>query len=759
MGGTVVTVASRLGRRWLVEASVSGLWTIDSDGRTTDVDTSLARALGYQPDELIGGPALDLLDPEGGRDLAEILDANSVRCAVTLRCRDGARFPVTLWTADADDIEPVESTVEAELGAVESMLLRAGPQLLQSIVDASTAVVYVKDTEGRYVLINRRYEEIFHVTKEWIVGKTDYNIFPRSRAKAFRAFDRQVLAAGVPLQSEEVAPHDDGLHTYISIKAPLYDEDGRACAVCGISTDITERTRAEEALRAAEERFRYVTVATRDAIYDWDIATNAVWRNEPYVELYGEPVGDDESWWEQHLHPDDRDRVMTGIGRVFADRSGFWSDEYRFRRADGSYASVLDRGHVLYDSDGKAVRMIGAITDMSARREAEEALRRSEEQLRQAQKMEAVGHLAGGIAHDFNNLLVAILGHAQLLGKRLPAGDPLRDHADQIREAGDRAAALTRQLLAFSRKQVLQPRVIDLNALIADTGKLLRRIIPEDVELVTSLGSEVGHVRADAGQLVQVLMNLAANARDAMPTGGRLVIATSEVLIDEKYVLAHPELEPGRYAMLMIADRGCGMDAATQARLFEPFFTTKEPGRGTGLGLSTVYGIVKQSRGHIAVESELGAGTTFRIYLPSLHEPVEPVTTQPAADDVAGHTGLILIAEDEAMVRRLVAEVLIEHGYEVIAVASPRDAITAAEGCARPIGVLLTDVVMPGMNGRQLAEQIAARHPETRPIFMSGYTSAAGFDSDVDGRIDFLEKPFATDVLLQKVREVMMRAR
>ncbi len=381
---------------------------------------------------------------------------------------------------------------------------------------------------------------------------------------------------------------------------------------------------------------------------------------------------------------------------------------------------------------------------------------RLEEQLQQAQKMEAIGRLAGGVAHDFNNLLTVITGYSQVLLDGLPANDPMRIHVSQIKKAGDRAALLTRQLLAFSRKQVLAPEVLDLNTIVANINKMLPRLIGEDIDLVAVACPDLGRVKADPGQIEQVIMNLAVNARDAMPQGGRLTIETANVDLDKDYSKQHPVVLPGPYVMLAVSDTGTGMTPETQSRVFEPFFTTKEQGKGTGLGLAMVYGIVKQSGGYVWVYSEPGKGTAFKIYLPRVAEALEEVVEAMAEVRTSGGVETILVVEDNDAVRCLVRSVLESRGYTPLEAGSGEEALSLAAGHSGPIHILLTDVVMPRMNGRELAARLALPHPETKVIYMSGYTD----DSVVRHRVldpgtQFLQKPFIPETLARKIREVL----
>jgi len=400
-----------------------------------------------------------------------------------------------------------------------------------------------------------------------------------------------------------------------------------------------------------------------------------------------------------------------------------------------------------FDYNGRPAELV-VLMDVTGRRQLEE-------QLRQAQKMEAVGMLAGGVAHDFNNLLTIISGYSQLILNNLTPHDPNHNSAEQIMKAAERAAALTKQLLAFSRRQVLQPRVLDINKLIGGLGTMLRRLIGEDIDLQLVLRPDVGQVSADPGQIEQVLMNLVVNARDAMPKGGTLTIETASISLDEKYAGRQMALKPGTYTQIAVSDTGTGMDEATQARLFEPFFTTKGSGHGTGLGLSPVFGIVKQSLGSVEVYSVPNRGTSVKVYLPRIDQPVtaeKPTTLKKAGPG----TETILLVEDEEMVRSLVRETLARDGYKVLDAADPFEARRLSEGHRGKIHLLITDVVMPKVSGRELAEQLTQRRPDMKVIYMSGYTDSAIVNSGIlQKEVAFLQKPFTPGVLTEKVRDVL----
>ena len=394
--------------------------------------------------------------------------------------------------------------------------------------------------------------------------------------------------------------------------------------------------------------------------------------------------------------------------------------------------------------------------EANERKSAEAELARSEGQLRQSQKMEAIGQLAGGVAHDFNNLLTAITGHSELSLRRLTPTDPLHRHIEQIKKSGERAAALTRQLLAFSRKQILQPEIIDLNQVVVNMNKMLQRLIGEDVDLLMHLAADLGKVKADPNQIEQVLLNLSINARDAMPKGGRLTIETSNVRLSEEFSRDHVSVPPGHYVMLAVSDNGCGMDAQTQAHIFEPFFTTKEVGKGTGLGLATVYGIVKQSEGTIWVYSEVGRGTTFKIYLPCTERPVKEDGVEADNFELFQGTETVLLVEDEEVVREMATEILRDSGYHVLEAKHGHEAMKLGRQHSGTIHLMLTDVVMPQMSGRELAEQLTPLRRDMKVLYMSGYTDDAIVHHGVlEEGTAFIGKPFTPSALARKVREIL----
>jgi len=500
-----------------------------------------------------------------------------------------------------------------------------------------------------------------------------------------------------------------------------------------------------------EELFRLITENAMDMIAVVDPDWRRLYNSPAYGRILGltdeELVG--QPYFDQ-VHPDDRYAAEQAI-KASMGSAQVRTIQYRMKHKDQSWRVIESGASAILNAQGKVARYVIVNRDVSEQRQLEE-------KFRQAQKMEAVGRLSGGVAHDFNNLLGVIIGYAEFLQESLEPENTLRGSVDEILKAGKRAASLTRQLLAFSRQQVLDPKVIDLNAVVSDMDKMLRRLIGEDIDLSTVLGADLGRIKADQSQLEQVLMNLVVNARDAMPQGGKLLIHTENMVMDEAFIRRYPyPVQPGPYVCLTVGDTGIGMDAETKARAFEPFFTTKEKGKGTGLGLSTVYGVVKQSGGYIDIESSPAVGTTFKIYLPRVEEAAKTErANQPAASFTGTET--ILVAEDEPSLRNLTCATLEQCGYKVLSAKDGIEALEVSDNHGGPIDLLLTDMVMPGMGGAALAQEITRRRPEIRVAYMSGYTGqAVGSQGPVDPGSVFLMKPFTRELLTRKIREALDR--
>ena len=736
---------------------------------------------------------------------------------------------------------------------------------------------------GRLVSVNAQMTEIFRTAFKPAADLSGYREFVGFREDGTQLAPQDWPLARTVLRQESVRGEEiqirrgDGTQGFIRMSSnPVRDSAGTVVAAVGIVLDVTEQRRAERSVRASDERYRLVARATNDVIWDWDLPSNSLVWNDGVEKVFGyqqTEITPSVEWWVSNLHPDDKERVTAGLHGVLDHGGTGWSDQYRYRRRDGTYATVIDRGYVSRDASGAAIRMIGAMTDVTERSRAEAAIRfqaqllnavqqavvatdtsggvifwnrfaenlygwtaeeaigrklheltpapfmrdhaaeilertaaggswtgeflvqgksgksfpallttspfldgngsilglvgvsidlterRSlEEQFRQSQKMDAVGRLAGGIAHDFNNLLTVIHLNTEIIIEGFDASDPRAEDIRQIRSAADRASALTRQLLAFSRKQILQPRVLDLNTVVTSLEPMLRRLIGEDIT-IASIQQARGYVVADPGQLEQVLVNLVVNSRDAMPSGGRISIETMNTELDESYASEHSPVISGRYISLTVSDNGVGMTKDTVEHAFDPFFTTKEAGKGTGLGLATVYGIVKQSGGYVWIYSEPGEGTTIKVYLPE----VSAAAAFTSAGDGAALTvsvprgsETILLVEDEDAVRGLASRILEKQGYRILVAANGREAMEIATREEGRIELVLTDIVMPGINGRALVEKLSGVRPSIKSLYMSGYT-----DDDIvrRGFIEpsraFLQKPFTSEALVRTVRKVL----
>ena len=512
-----------------------------------------------------------------------------------------------------------------------------------------------------------------------------------------------------------------------------------------------EHKRSEEALRRSEARYRSVVQSAVYGIYRSNLEGKFLDVNPALVAMLGRNSA------EEVLGLDPKVDVFvdaTEQARLMVEfRRGARLDnvEVRWKRKDGKPITVRLSGRAVKGETDEVVEVIAE--DVTERRVLED-------QFRQAQKMEAVGRLAGGVAHDFNNLLMVISGYTEVLMEHTAQDHALHPKIAAIQQAADRATTLTRQLLAFSRKQLLELKVVDVNAIVKDIERLLRPLIGENIELVTRLSADLGRTRADAGQIEQVIMNLVVNSKDAMPNGGTITIQTANETLDDDLQRECSYIQPGPYVMLSIEDNGHGMDKETQSRIFEPFFTTKEKGKGTGLGLSTVYGIIKQSGGYVLAQSEVGRGTTFRIYLPRVEEPAENASVTRASKSVTGGSETVLLVEDEESVRQLVRETLEAKGYKVLEADHGAAALRVASDHHGPIDMLITDVVMPGMSGRELSEQLSASDPDIKILYLSGYTEDAVVHQGVlEPGTSFLQKPFTLQALARKVREVLRSER
>jgi PAS domain S-box-containing protein len=738
-----------------------GLYRTSEDGRVFDVNMALVQMLGYPSREsLVAVDANDIFVQSADRRRWQVMFEREkiVRdFKMQLRRYDGT----TLWVLDnARAVRDSEGRVlyyegslldisERELAEQE---LARERELMNALMEHTPDHVYFKDTESRFLRVSRALAKQFGLGEPAAaIGKTDFDFFERKHAEPARANELKIMESGEPLvgiEEREVWP--GGRVTWVSTtKVPLRDRNGRIIGTFGTSRDITKRKRAEEAVRLAQFSLDHAG----DAVFWLGPDAAFTYVNDAACHLLGYSREELLRMTVHDVNPGHPKEVWPAHWAEFKQRKSL-TFEANLRTKDGrSVAVELTANHL--DFEGREFHCSFA-RDITERKRAEQERLALSEQLRQSQKMEAVGRLAGGIAHDFNNLLTIITGYSELPIANLGQDDPLREALESIKKAASQAADLTRQLLAFSRRQVFEMKVCDLNTIIGNLEKMLRRILGEDVEMCALLAEDLGKVKTDPGQIEQVIFNLVVNARDAMPSGGKLTIETANTELNEDYAKTHVGVTPGRYVMLSISDTGVGMTPEVKARIFEPFFTTKEKGVGTGLGLSTVYGIIKQSEGGIWVYSEPGRGATFKIYFPRAHELPEGEERELGAEKPTLGSETILIAEDEERVRRLVVETLRKQGYEVLDAGSGDEALQLSKNHKGTIHLALTDVVMPVMDGRELVERLMYFRPHIKVLYMSGYTDNAVIRHGIlRHHVNYIQKPFTLYALLHKVRQVL----
>jgi PAS domain S-box-containing protein len=623
-------------------------------------------------------------------------------------------------------------------------------ELFRLISENAADMIAVVDMEGRRIFNSDAYQKILGYSAEELKNSSSMDQIHPDDLERVKEAAGEARRTGIGKNLEYRIRHKDGTWRVLeSTSSVIGSASGVPEKLVIVNRDITERKRASEALRLSEISFRSVIENAPYGIYRAQASGKLLLVNPALQKMLGYETQEEllqvNLASEVYLNPLEHQKV----NELFANQKEFADVDVEWKRKDGKPIRARCTGWLVKGASEGA-----GYFEVFAEDVTEKWL--LERQLRMAQKMEAVGRLSGGIAHDFNNLLGVIIGYSQVLKRTLPAGTAFLEHAEEIEKAGQRAAALTRQLLAFSRQQVLAPAVLDLNALISEMEKLLPRLIGEDIEIVMALDPAVGRVKADHGQIEQVVMNLAVNARDAMPHGGKVVIATANAMLDEAYTRQHPGSKAGDFVMLSVTDTGTGIDSETLAHIFEPFFTTKERGKGTGLGLATVYGIVKQSDGYVWVSSAPGKGTSFEVYLPRIEEPVTVI--EPAVPTVETFQGAetVLLVEDADALRKLTHMLLEQHGYRVLAAANGAEALLKTQEKPERINLLLTDVIMPGLNGRALAERLGALQPGLKVLYMSGYTDDAIVNHGVlESGTYLLHKPFSEESLIRKVREVL----
>jgi PAS domain S-box-containing protein len=752
--------------RDLVEHSHDLLCTHDLEGKLLSVNPAALRISGYSKDELLGINFRDFLAPEVrgqfGNYLTEIQAKGAASGVMLVQTKGGEKrlweYHNTLRTEGvaAPIVRGMARDITERKRAEEA--LRKSEERFRELYDNAPVGYFEYDHQGRITNVNRTELEMLGYTLDEMIGQPVWKFIVEEETTRQQILAK--LAGTMPSARgfERNYKKKDGTVLPVSIEDRiLRDPQGRITGIRCTIQDITDRKKAEEAIRSSEEKYRTILENIEDGYYEVDIAGNFTFFNDSMCQIYGysreELMGMNDR---QYTDQENAKKLFQTFNKVY--RTGEPSREFDWEiiRKDGTKRSIEASVSLIKDSSGQTIGFRGIVRDITERKRSEEEKASLQDQLRQSQKIEAIGRLAGGIAHDFNNLLTVIRGYSQLSLHELKEDVPLRGNIEEIKRAAERAAELTQQLLAFSRRQILETKVLDLNAILRDLDKMLHRLIGEDIELVTVLADDLGRVKTDPGWVEQIIMNLAVNARDAMPSVGKLTIETANVELDEAYALNHIAVTPGRYVMLSMSDTGVGMLPEIREKVFEPFFTTKEKGKGTGLGLSTVYGIVKQSGGNIWIYSEPGKGTTFKIYLPRVDDPLEEIIERVVKEELLLGSETILIVEDQEDVLKLAARILSKHGYTVIQTSSTSKALEICREQKKPIHLILTDVVMPQMSGRELIEQCRQMRADFKTLYMSGYTdNAITHHGILEPGIHFVQKPFTVDGLARKVREAL----
>jgi PAS domain S-box-containing protein len=728
------------------------------DGVIVEVNEAFESVFGYSQQEVTGKTSLEL--GLYGPDLRVEL-INEFRASGGFRNKE-----VILNTKSGDRRTMLASSNLVQIGGRQCVLstmqditerLRAEQRLteserrLRAIVDNEPECVKLLGAGCTLLDMNPAGLRMIEADSlAQVVGASVIALIQPEHRSAFAELAEKVLNGGTGNLEFEIQGIK-GTRRWLETHAvPLREGLGEA-KVLALTRDITARRSAEAALLESEARTQLLVRSSNIGLWDWNLLTNSVFFSAEWKSQLG--YDDDElpsvfAEWESRLHPEDREATLAAVKQYLQGVDAAYEVEFRLCHKDGTWVWILARASMVRDAGGQPIRMMGCHIDITERK-------RLVSQFQQAQKMEAVGQLAGGVAHDFNNLLTIISGCSDILLEMLPSDEPMRESVKAISEASERAASLTRQLLAFSRRAVLEPKVLELNAIVDETAKMLRRLIGEDVLLTTVLEPTLSRVKVDPSQFEQVLMNLTVNARDAMPKGGKLTIETCNVELDDDHPAIRVGCKPGSYVQLTVSDTGGGMTPEVKGRIFEPFFTTKGAGKGTGLGLAMVFGAVKQNGGAIDVYSEPGYGTTFKILFPAVAGQVAAAEKRESRGAVGG-TETILLVEDEDGVRALAALVLQRKGYKVFAATDGRDALRVIDKIGVPIDLLMTDVVMPGMDGRELADVLRPRFPQMKVLFSSGYTDDAVVRHGVlNEEVSFLQKPYTPLSLASKVREVL----
>jgi two-component system cell cycle sensor histidine kinase/response regulator CckA len=740
----------------IVESSGDAIFSKDLSGRITSWNKGAEEIYGYSRTEIIGKDVSMLAPPdrvdENSRITEDLKAGRSIETFETVRkSRSGKLIDVSLTISPVLDSEGtvVGGSIIARDITAQKRAEEALRKANETSIYASPIPIVAADTDRRVTMWNPAAEALFGWSEQEVVGKANPSI-PREEFLEAAHLHRDLLSGQILTNREVQRQKRDGSRVTVNLSAaPIRDANRKVKGILGFLIDITEQRRAQEALKLAEQKYRAIFENSVEGIYQSTPEGKYMSANPALAHMLGfdseaelvEAITDIRT--QAYVNPEIRDEFIKAL----KEHGSVQKFEYEAYRKDGKTIWVSENAHAVLTPQGNIHHFEGTLQDITQHRELEE-------QLRQMQKIEAIGRLAGGVAHDFNNILMAISSYAELLERKL-TDDAMRRYADEIVKATDRGSSLTQGLLTFSRKQVSSPRIIHLNTLIAEQLTMLKRLIPENIEVSFIAGTDIESVKADPGQLEQVIMNLVINARDAMPNGGRLVLETSNARLDRGLVVSPEKSPTGKYVLLAVSDNGCGMDSETKSHIFEPFFTTKEQGKGTGLGLSTVFGIVKHSDGQIFVNSEPGMGTTFKVFFPAVAAKAQTATRVDEHNCVPG-TGTILLVEDEDGVRNSASEYLAENGYKVLKANGGREALQLAKQYEHDIDLLLTDLVMPQMSGTELAGKIAEMRPRICTIFMSGYSdNLLSHQQMTDLKHVLLQKPFRLAALGERVREAL----
>jgi len=743
----------------IVESSQDAIIGKDLTCQITSWNKGAEQMYGYSASEAIG-QNISILAPAGrSREfqtvMQELKAGHPIKNFETIRmAKDGRLIYVALTVSpvmDSDGTVTGASSIARDITGrklAEEALRKAN----ETSVYASPIPIVAADTERRLTMWNPAAEALFGWTEAEVIGKPN-PIIPNEVCPDVDGMHERLLSGETLRGIEVLRKKKNGALIAISLSAaPIRDANRKVKGILGFLVDISELKRSEEALRQAEEKYRTIFENAVEGIYQTTPDGRYISANPAVARMLGFDSPEELISARQNIRTQEyvKPEMRAEFVKKLEEFGIVQNFEYEAYRKDGKVIWVSSNARIVRGADGRTLYFEGTIEDITHRRELEQ-------QLQQMQKIEAVGRLAGGVAHDFNNILMAISSYAELLDKKL-TNDTARRYAGEIVKATDRGSSLTEGLLTFSRKQVVSPKVLDLNALIAEQIKMLQRLIPENIEVQFSAGDRIGRVKADPSQVQQVLMNLIINARDAMPNGGRLVIETGNAELDGADCPLASEAHAGKYVMVAVSDNGCGMSAEIKSQIFEPFFTTKEQGKGTGLGLSIVFGIVKQTGGQVFVHSEPDLGTTFKIYFPFVEAEAHAQDAEERQQSIAG-AETILLVEDEDGVRDSAAEYLRENGYTVLTAKGGPQALQAAEQYDQPIQLLLTDLIMPLMSGRELSERIVKIRPEIQIVFMSGYSNNLLSNQQIlDPKHVLLQKPFRLAALGRRVRDVLGRS-